>query len=91
MDNVRKYLVEQLSGSGSLEQFDLAEALLVMYDTGVVTAAVGKDGAPLFMYNNAASNEQLDLAEKIHASIHDAANNVWDTYVFRSDHSAETC
>jgi hypothetical protein len=89
VDNVRKYLVNQLAGSGSLEQFDLAEALLVMYDTGVVTAPEWKDGEPLFLYNQDASNEQRDLAEKIHTSINEAANDVWRAYVYQTNQDAE--
>ena len=85
MDSVRKYLVNELRVSGSLDQFDLAEALLVMYDAGVVTAIQQDEGEPLFVYNHDASDAQQSAARATYTGLQAASNDVWNHYVFRGE------
>ena len=52
MDNVRMHLIEQMEKSYDLTEFDVAETLLVMYDTGVVDGYENEEGEIVFEYNN---------------------------------------
>lgn len=85
MDNIRKYLVTQLEATGSVQQFDLAETLLVMYDAGIITATEDDNGEPLFMYNASSSSEQIEIAEVIHDTIRNADNVIWNSYVYKEE------
>ena len=81
---VRQYLVNELQSSSSLTAFDVAEALLVMYDAGVVSAENNKYGEdPLFALNNDATNEQKYWADALYEQIRSAPNDVWNYYVFQ--------
>ena len=83
-DNIREYLIREMQTSSSIQNFDLSETLLVMYDTGVVKAIEGSNGEPVFSLNDDATEEQHNMAEKVYQAIHGASNDVWNHYVFGS-------
>jgi len=83
IQNIRQYLIEELQSSSSLGAFDAVEALLVMYDSGVVSAAnTDENGDPLFMINDHATTQQKDWADRLYAHIHNAPNDVWNHYIY---------
>ena len=82
MDNVRMHLIEQMEKSYDLTEFDVAETLLVMYDTGVVDGYENEEGEIVFEYNTAATEDMQIFAERTHASLHNAGQDVWNSWVY---------
>lgn len=83
MNSTRKYLVTQLEKTGSITEFELAEALLVMYDSGIINAIEKEDSEPLFLLNEEATDTQHAWADKFHEHLHNAPNDVWNNYVYK--------
>ena len=87
MNTARKQLVNDIQASLTLDDFKVAESLLVMYDAGVVFAYEMADGQSYFMVNDKATVEQHKYSESIQEYIREAPNDVWSQYVF-GDHNA---
>jgi hypothetical protein len=84
INNIREYLVREMQAASTIEGFDLSETLLVMYDTGVISAESSADGDPKFLLNENATPAQHAFAEKMHDVIHNAPNDIWNNYVYGS-------
>jgi len=83
MTKIRKHLVSQMESSLSLEEFDLAEVLLVMHDTGVIQVSEGTTGEPLFSIDESISAEVFNTAERFYDGLKDSSNDVWTSYIYK--------
>ncbi len=78
---VRQYIIQEMQATGSNEDFEVAEALLVMYDSGIVNAVEEEGSDPKFVLNEEATDKQKQYAERVHEALHNAPNDVWNLYV----------
>ncbi len=82
MDPIREYITTQLLTNDDDEAIEMAEALLVMHDEGLLDVSIDKmTGEPLFAIKERSTEEDWETARDHYDLLRDSNDDGWAYYV----------
>lgn len=82
MDPIREYITTQLLTNDDDEARDVAEALLIIHDEGLLDVSIDKmTGEPLFAIKEGSTEEDWETARDHYDLLRDSNDDGWAYYV----------